>query len=180
MSDFYKVDTTNLSQVNSVNNSSIYLQDDRSSQQTSSEVLELVKSTFADIRHDAIDNAEIKKQPLEEDSQWVKNYLDNEGTYIYSWKLVENLSSQVVDFGDEFIILECLIDKENRTYEQREFNVSIFSEKEIFLGKKFKLSFYQRPNECKMTINDNDSLVLDEDFPQTNFSQRFANLKLKK
>lgn len=101
-----------------------------------------------------------------------------EGTYIQNWKNIFNLSARVLDFDYDVVLLECLIDKESRLYEEREFKRSIFKGYDIEKGSLFKVCYYERDNQCMIEIKNTTGLVADDDFPKSNLAEKFKNLKL--
>ncbi len=104
----------------------------------------------------------------------------SEGNYIVGWKLVETLSARVIDFYNEVVLLECLVDKENKEYEEREFKVMLFEGFALEIGKLFKLCYYERINQAMLEIKDNPNLVLESDFPENNFTKKYGNKVFKK
>ncbi|MCY7362978.1 MAG: hypothetical protein LH629_13080 [Ignavibacteria bacterium] len=103
----------------------------------------------------------------------------SEGVIIRGWKILENVSSKVIGFDDETVFLECLVDKENKQYEEREFLILLFEGLELKVGKYFKLCTYRRMNQIMMEVIDNPKLILEDDFPKFDFREH-GNFPLKK
>ena len=99
-----------------------------------------------------------------------------EGTVIKGWKLVEEYSAKILDFDDKIVYLDCLIDKSNSIYEEREFNLVNFEGIEIKIGNLLKLSVYSRPKQVMLQILDNPGIVNPDDFPNTDFTALFGNI----
>lgn len=99
---------------------------------------------------------------------------------ISNWKNVENISSRIIEYYDNTVVLECLIDKENWIYEEREFRSSLFQGYDMKIGNLFLLRIYERQNEIKIEIHNDLGLTLIEDFPNTSFVENFQNSRLFK
>ena len=97
---------------------------------------------------------------------------------IQGWKNVENISARLIEFSEDHVVLECLIDKENKIYEERMFRPSLFINYKLVLGNLFYLRFFERPNEIKMEVHDDPSLTFSDDFPKLDFVAEFKNSKL--
>jgi hypothetical protein len=91
------------------------------------------------------------------------------------WKNVENISARLIDSFDNTVVLECLIDKENGIYEEREFNNSLFVDYKKEFGSLFLLRIFERQNEVKLQIHNDPGLTLAEDFPKTDFVKKYSN-----
>lgn len=103
-----------------------------------------------------------------------------EGEILRTWKLVQNIPSQILSWDDEEILLECLIDRENHIYQERSFRRSVFEGYTFSETKKFLIQVYERPGEMKLEVLGKEGLVSEEDFPQINFEKRFGNIDLFK
>lgn len=99
----------------------------------------------------------------------------NEGVSLISWKMVANISAKLLDFDDETLTVECLIDKENRIYEEYEYEISpLFQDLNLVVGMVFKISHFERPNQQMTQIRSKPELVAFDDFPTINFSEKFS------
>jgi len=105
-------------------------------------------------------------------------YRDN--IVLASWKNTDNFSARLIDFSEQHVIIECLVDKENGVYEERCFRSNIFENYELEIGKLFFLRFFERASEVKMQIHDDPDLTLKEDFPKLNLSEKYKNSRLFK
>lgn len=99
---------------------------------------------------------------------------------ISNWKIVENISARIIEYYDNTVVLECLIDKDNWIYEEREFQSSLFHGYEIKIGNLFLLRIFERQNEIKIQIHNDPGLTLLEDFPKISFVESFQNSRLFK
>jgi len=99
-----------------------------------------------------------------------------EGETLRTWKLVQNIPSQIVSYDDHEIVVECLVDRESRTYQERTFSRDIFEGYKLFETKKFLIQVYERSGGMKLEILDKDGLVSADDFPQVNFEKLFGNI----
>jgi|GEM_PF-4290113 len=97
-----------------------------------------------------------------------------------AWKNIGNYSARLVKILDTTIILEVLIDKENKSYQERAYRKSRFDEYELKLGKLFLIRYYERGNETSSEILDDPRLTNSDDFPKIDFSELFKNSKLFK
>jgi hypothetical protein len=97
---------------------------------------------------------------------------------IKPWKSVENISARLIEFYDNVVVLECLIDKENGIYEEREFRSSLFNGYDMTVGNLFYLRIFDRDNQTRMEVHNDPDLTNAEDFPKMNFTKLFSNSKL--
>jgi hypothetical protein len=104
----------------------------------------------------------------------------NEGAFLTGWKNTENRSARCIEIYDSSVLVECLIDKENKKYAEIEYNKSLFSGMELFVGKLLKICFFERLNQVMMEVIDNPHLIDQSDFPHIDLSKQFGNLVLKK
>lgn len=103
-----------------------------------------------------------------------------EGNYVTGWKLVSSVSARLLCFTEDTVMVECLIDREQRIYAELEFEKFLFEEFELLEGKLFKISTYERPRQKMIEVMDNPNLVSQSDFPKIDFVAEFKSLPLKK
>jgi len=96
------------------------------------------------------------------------------------WKNVENVSARLINSYNDIVVLECLIDKENGVYEEREFRKSIFEGYDIYIGSLYLLRIFERNNELRIEIHNDPELTLKDDFPKLNFTETFKDSRLFK
>ncbi len=94
------------------------------------------------------------------------------------WKMVENISAKLLYINANTVTLECLIDKEEKIYEERELKISLFKNFELKIGSFFKLCLFERDNGMMMEVKDGSKLVLENEFPTFDFYARFGSMKL--
>ncbi|HED37178.1 MAG TPA: hypothetical protein ENI76_02885 [Ignavibacteria bacterium] len=99
---------------------------------------------------------------------------------ISRWKNVENISSRVVEYFDDTVILECLIDKDLKIYEEREFGSSLFADYDLETGSLFLLRIFERKNEIRIEVHNDSGLTLEDDFPKLDFVKEFSKSRLFK
>ena len=99
---------------------------------------------------------------------------------ITGWKSVENISARLIEHYDDTVVLECLIDKEMRIYEEREFRLSLFTGYDLKIGNLFLLRIFERKNEIRIEIHNDPGLTLKDDFPKLDFVKEFSNSRLFK
>ena len=97
-----------------------------------------------------------------------------------NWKNVSNISARLVEVLSDTIILECLIDKENKIYEEREFQSKLFEGYELKVGSLFLLRLFERQNEMKLQVYNDPELTLVDDFPKLEYYKSFKDSKLFK
>lgn len=139
---------------------------------------ELLKNLF-----DSLDNVTPQRINLTESPS---ENLPSKDTYaqisdriiLQGWKNIENISARLIESSSDQVVLECLIDKENRIYEERIFRPSLFNDYKLEVGNLFYLRFFERPNEIKMEIHDDPDLTFKDDFPKLDFVAEFKDSKL--
>lgn len=105
----------------------------------------------------------------------------NEGVFLHKWTNVVNYSARVLEFNDEIVVVEMLIDKEQNIYEEREYNAARFKKYEIAEGKLFKIRYWERDEAEMVTVLENkNNLVPEDDFPQIDFAKKYGNIPLNK
>ena len=121
-------------------------------------------------------NDEYKNLRLKQSSP--SNFL--EGVNISSWKLIENVSSKLISFDCNSVLLECLIDREESIYEEREFVISLFKNYSLEIGKLFKICVYERDNQIMIEVKVDPNLILDSDFPEIDLFAKYSHINLGK
>ena len=101
-------------------------------------------------------------------------------TSFVKWKNVENISARLVEFYDNIVVLECLIDKDLGIYEEREFDSSYFEDYELKVGALFYLRTFRRKNEGMFHVHNDPKLINESDFPKVDFKSLFNDNKLFK
>jgi len=99
---------------------------------------------------------------------------------ISGWKNVENISARLIEYYDDTVILECLIDKEMKIYEEREFRLSLFTDYDLKIGNLFLLRIFERKNEIRIEVHNDPGLTIKDDFPKLDFVKEFSNSRLFK
>ncbi|MCD4747163.1 MAG: hypothetical protein K8R58_12775 [Bacteroidales bacterium] len=106
--------------------------------------------------------------------------LGSDTVIISAWKNVENISARLIEHYDDTVVLECLIDKEMRIYEEREFLLSLFTGYDLIIGNLFLLRIFERKNEIRIEIHNGSGLTMEDDFPKLDFVKEFSNSRLFK
>ncbi len=91
------------------------------------------------------------------------------------WLLEDEIVARIIDLYDDKVLLECLIDKEQKIYEEREFNSTLFIGYELKIGEMFKLCFYTKPNQSLLKVKRTKAV-----FPNIDFVKKFSHLLFKK
>jgi len=112
----------------------------------------------------------------------VKNIFSELNNIGYEIKMkpnnIENYSGKVIEFDDNIVKLECLIDKDNHIYEERVFNKSLFKNYDLQTDKYFLLQIFEIENGISIQIYSKPEL--ESDFPQLNFVKEFSGSKIFK
>lgn len=106
--------------------------------------------------------------------------IDSDIIIVRGWKNIENISARLIEIYDYAVILECLIDKEQGIYEEREFRSSLFSIEDLKIGNLFYLRIFEKENESRIEIHNDPKLTFIEDFPKIEFKKLFEESKLFK
>lgn len=84
---------------------------------------------------------------------------------IEQWKNTQNLSARIIEVNEQNVLLECLIDKRIRQYQERRFNIDLFDGiAEIKQGKLIMLQVYQKPQHFMIKIVDGEGMIPKSDF----------------
>jgi hypothetical protein len=105
------------------------------------------------------------------DEEVTAEYSDH--VVLHGWKNVENISSRLISTYDNIVLLECLIDREEGIYEEREFSLSLFEGYEINTGSLFYLRVFERPHEIRIEVHNDPGLTHAEDFPSIDFKELY-------
>ena len=106
--------------------------------------------------------------------------INSDSVIIQGWKNVENISARLIEYYDNTVVLECLIDREKSIYEEREFDSSLFEDYDLKIGNLFYLRISKRPNELKIQVHNDPGLSFKSDFPKLDFVEVFKNKGLSK
>lgn len=138
---------------------------------------DLLKNLFQTEKANEVPN---KFSLIEKDSKIFirSSFAGSDTVQIYGWKNVKNCSARLIGTYDNVVLLECLINKEEKVYEEREFEVSLFEGYDLEIGKLFYLRYFKRPNEAKIEVHDDPHLTFKDDFPKLNFNELFKKSKL--
>lgn len=103
------------------------------------------------------------------------NQADTEVLLIEPWRNKKNFSARIIEVLDKTVIVECLIDKEYRIYEEREFPlVPFFDGIDIVEGNLLLIRYSERKNEMRIEIISGAEFVLPDDFPKSNIKEKFT------
>ncbi|MBL7763395.1 MAG: hypothetical protein JNL23_08200 [Chitinophagaceae bacterium] len=123
------------------------------------------------------------------DTELVKGKIGETQSQIFSgtdavifaaWKNTYNISARLIEHYDEVVMLECLIDKEEKVYETREYQSSLFLGYDLIIGSLFFLRYFERKNEVRLEVHNDPRLTSLDDFPKTDFKKLFNESKLFK
>lgn len=104
----------------------------------------------------------------------------NNKIYLKIWNPKHRLSARLIEFYDDVVKLECLIDKENSIYEEKEFSKNLFNELEIKINNLFFIKLFERIGEAKIEIIFDRNNTFKDDFPRLDFVEAFKDSKLFK
>lgn len=107
---------------------------------------------------------------------WKKSFISGE-----NWTKSVNLQAQVIDINKSQITCECLIDKDNRTFETRIFPRELFSHLSNLKDKSFVLiTIKTKPGSSRIDIYDGKSMVNEKLFKTKNSWKSLENSGLDK
>ena len=109
----------------------------------------------------------------------MKSLID-QGGILHGWKLTKRVSTRVLKIGETHVLLDCLVDPEDRIYEEWEFELSFFEGVNLSIGKTLKLHYYSRPTQIMMEILDTPGLVDSGDFPIIDFVKELSDINIFK
>ncbi|NGP88985.1 hypothetical protein [Fodinibius halophilus] len=82
-----------------------------------------------------------------------------------SWDTVKTFDARVIEINDPNVVLDCLIDRENKRFETRIFRLELFNNFEkLREGQYILIRQFTKPGKVSFTINDGEKLVNKEYF----------------
>jgi hypothetical protein len=83
------------------------------------------------------------------------------------WDYIENIDSQILEISDEYVILNCLIDKEKRIYQQRSFKKIFLNNINLEINQLVIIRIFGRAGEIRYKFEDGNNIIPSEyfDFP---------------
>lgn len=127
-----------------------------------------------------VDPEKAETEFCEEEKKDIEVTYSSDNIIISGWKNVENISARLIDYYTDTVMLECLIDKDNGIFEEREFRFSLFEGYKMEIGNLFLLRIFERQNEIRIEIHNDPGLTLKDDFPQFSFVEKFKDSRLFK
>lgn len=103
----------------------------------------------------------------------IRKLTDFNPVFITPWRTKKNIHARLIEFSDQEVTLECLIDRENMVYEEKTFDINLFSDYELLIGALFNLRYLERKNEIRMQVLNDPMLTNANLFPKTNFKSLF-------
>jgi len=147
-----------------------------------------VKHSLSDLFEHAVPNVKFlpEESPRDESiiSNWSKNKIHEDLSLrsvseLHQWKQKDSYSARITEIYDKVVVLELVIDRDERITEEREFEIKYFEGLKIEIGNLFKVKRFERPNSQMIQVCDGNGIVNREDFPKVDFSQ-FKNKSLFK
>lgn len=124
-----------------------------------------------DLRH--IDN--VHTLEFKETSIALSEYgISKEGGFQEYWSFSENIMSRILEVGYDYVILECMVDEEQRVIQNRRFERVLF-ENAVPL-KQYQvvlLQIFKRPGEFKVKISNGEKLLTNPDLFTESFDEDF-------
>lgn len=122
-------------------------------------------------------NAQMSPSPSKE--AFKDYFISSFGNEFTNWRNIENISSKIIEIGEEQIIVECLIDKETLHYQRRSLNKSLFKYiEDLSPGKLILIRVYEYPPETKFRIEDGTGIINDSDFQITGLFKNIHKAKM--
>lgn len=94
--------------------------------------------------------------------------------------MTEVIPARLLEHFDDTVLLECLIDRDECIYEERYFNVNLFTGYDLIIGSYFYIINTVKDNSATIQIIDDMECKLAIDFPKVDFTELFKNSKLFK
>lgn len=77
-----------------------------------------------------------------------------------NWSEIKNYDARIIEIGDSKIKLDCLVDRENKKFQTRLFDKSLFTNiHDLIAGKYILVRVFKKPGKVSFTINDGENLV---------------------
>jgi len=99
--------------------------------------------------------------------------------FVSAWQRYKREPGVITHSDEDCIKIEFLVNKEEGEYVERIFEPSFFTQTSIKEGNYIIFNYYRKGDDHKIEISDNQSLILDDDFPNHNFDE-LANLSFLK
>lgn len=97
------------------------------------------------------------------------------------WRLKESYSAKILDFDENSVKTEWLIDKDENYYQTRRIPIELFEGTNFLThGSLIKVLIYTKPRETKMVIQNGKHLVNSNDFPDEKILDNVKDLEMFK
>ena len=96
-----------------------------------------------------------------------------------AWHLVTSYPCRVLDKYNDTVLIEVVINKEDREVEEREVSSTYFHGLKTHKGAFLKLQTYKRPNSGMFLFISGEDIVNDDDFPKVDFTELMKDDRLR-
>jgi len=96
------------------------------------------------------------------------------------WTHIATYAARVLDFGENFVKTEVLMNKEEGKYQVRNIPRQMFDTQMLSHGKLIQIFHFIKSNEMKVRIEDGENLVNPSDFPENNLFDSVKDLDMFK
>lgn len=118
-----------------------------------------------EIQHYRINHKEQLEKELYERSLFERIINQKEFIKNEKWLPPEDINSRIIKEGDNSIFCECILDRENKIFEIREFNKLLFQHiKNIKFGKPIKIRYLEKAGSARIDIIDGDGFGIEKEF----------------
>lgn len=119
---------------------------------------------------------------LEEEFTFQSEGYSRRDQFSEDWDVRKNIQSRITDFSDEFVVLECLVDEDDRIFERSSFRRNIMEGVvPVEVGKYVLIRYFEKSGKCKYTFFDGDNIVneslfeSDKDYSYLNELEAFSS-----
>lgn len=96
------------------------------------------------------------------------------------WRNVANITGRLIDSFEDRVVLECLMDRELKMYQERTFQKILFKGYELVVGSIFYLRIFERDNEMRIEVHEDVRRDFSRDFEKKDLEQLIKGSKLFK
>jgi len=96
------------------------------------------------------------------------------------WEHTATYSARVLDFGENFVKTEVLMNRQEGKYQVRNIPRQMFDTQMLSHGKLIQIFHFIKSNEMKVRIEDGENLVHPSDFPENNLFDSVKDLDIFK
>ncbi len=133
---------------------------------TFTNLTEAPNSNLKEFKSADIPKISIQENTENDDRDIADLVINDKGILEDSWLKKNKIPAIVTEIiDDRVVVLDCLLDKENKEYEERVFEYFFFQKiKQFAVGKLIQIIIYQMPGEIKYKFLDGEGTISRNDF----------------